>query len=520
MISQLRQKLKKSASLKVSALIMSSRVLGLLRDVLYARVMGVGWQSDAFFIACRIPNMLRDLLGEGALSPAVTSRLGAVGHQHGVDRLRMLVRRLYRFFFLSFVVISLVGIVSAPLLVMVIAPGFAEDPEKRELTVQLTRIIFPYIGLVGMSALTMGVLHHCRVFAWSSSASSFFNLTIISCALLTLQYVPAGSTKAVHFVAWGVVLGGVVQWLIQGFGFRGTGLSFLPAGGGDPEIKVILRKMAQATAGVAAVQINVAVNTAYASYLDEGAVTCLYYAFRVMQLPVGIVGVAVSMVILPDLAKFYHEKNEKDFVGRLTRALAKVSDFTLPAMLGLLVLQSLPIEVLYGSKEFGSGEVHRTWLALAGYIPGIFTYAWNKNLTQAYYAREDMKFPARVSMISIFVNALLNGYLAFGLGWGILGLTLGTSFVLMSNTLLLILGLKFRHDCDLLKAGLLKRPLPALLASALMAVGMYALLLLMRETVTSPELRLIALAAFGAVLYFVFAGLLGRFFKKGTFGVE
>ncbi len=445
LMPRLLKLLRDRPSLKVASMVLLSRVLGMARDMFYARLFGGGALFDAFATAYRIPNMLRDLLGEGALSSAVVSRLAQVEAREGRARVSEVARRLMAFFGLLLIAVLILGELAAPSFAMALGPGFRDAPGKMELTIFLARVMFPYLALVGISALTMGLLHHVRAFGWAASASSFFNLAVMAgtggCFLLTRDPV-----FAVKGAAAAVLAGGVVQWLSLWPGLRGTGISLVPElRFSEPEIRKVLVMIAPSFLSVAAVQINVAVNHAFASYLAEGSVSHIYYAFRLMQLPVGIVGVAISTVLLTDLSRLHAQGDTGEFSRRMNKAIADVAFLFLPAVAGLGVLGRDVVALIYERGHFTATDTLGTSAALLGYLPGILAIGLNKNLLQGYYACGDTRYPMRVACFSIFVNALLNYTLAFKTSLGIFGLTAGTSVVLFLNTGQLWWGLRKRH---------------------------------------------------------------------------
>jgi putative peptidoglycan lipid II flippase len=443
-----------------------SRFGGLIRDALLASFLGAGWVADAYITALRIPNMLRDLLGEGALSSVVVSRLGALKGQDG--RIKSLIRQLLGFWSLALGGIAFLGICCAPYLVSVIAHGL-DSKESYELAVLLTRIIFPYIAIVGMAALTMGVLHHLKVFGWSTSSSSFSNLFMIIWLLLGGSFFQADIVSMSKWVALGVVISGLVQWGSQWPGFVGQNISLKPSFQFvDSELGNITRLLGPSILSVAAVQINVAVNHGFATTIGTGAASSVYFAFRLMQLPVGIVGVAVSTVLLPTLTDHLRENKLDRFGRELGSALVSASFLSIPAVAGLWVLGPEIISMLYERGRFDADASLGVWMALQGFLFGILPYVFNKSLIQAYFALSDTKTPVYISGVSILVNFGVNAYLVFGLGYGVKGLTTGTSCVLLGNFLMLLLGLRHRHGIRLPFLNMLKRWLPMLLFSGLM----------------------------------------------------
>ena len=410
-------------------------------------VLGDGWVSAAYVIAFRIPNLLRDLLGEGALSSVIVSRLG-VTSQDSSERAQRLIRSLFGFWGVVLVSISALGMLGAPHFVPYMSPGF--EGEQLELTIFLTRVIFPYIFLAGMAAMTMGVLHHLRIFGWGSSGSVFSNITVII-LMVVFSYIWGEDPQEMSFwFAIAMLLGGVASWLCQLPGLRGTKVSILPSfNWKDPEMMMVLTLLGPAVVSVSAVQVNVLVNQALSTLIGPGAPTSLYAAFRLMQYPVGIVGVSVATVLLPKLVQFHGEQRETDFSGELSAALVNVSFLILPAIGGLYVIGFDLIDAIFGHGRFGEEGVTQAWFALQGYLVAIFPYACNKSLIQGYFSRSDTTFPLYVSFFSIVINGALNWTLVRVLGCGVGGLALGTSCVLLFNCIFLTLGLQYRHQVAL-----------------------------------------------------------------------
>ena len=468
-------KIFKSNSIKVGGLIVCSRVLGLARDSLLANLLGAREVADAFYTAYRLPNMLRDLVAEGALSSIVVSRLAKTQADAGEPRTRELIRRLFAFWGTVLVLLSIAGAVAAPWLVRVMASGFKSSAQM-ELAITLTRLVFPYIAFVGLAALTMGILHHYRSFGWASIGSSCSNLTVIVVGLLLTTFYKGTEWTVVYFVALATVAGGLTQWLGLWPGLWSKGISIKPDFRlRDPEVLKVFLLIGPSVIGVAAVQINVAVNHAYASHLGEGAITAIYYAFRVMQLPVGIVGVAVSTVLLPTLAKAFNEKKDDLFALEMKRAMVSVSFLSLPAVCGILVLGDRLLAVLYEHGKFDHESTALTWQALQGYIIGILPYVYNKNLVQGYFARNDIRYTVRIALLSISINALANYLLAFVFHCGVLGLTGGTALVLWSNFLMLVWGMKRRHGVTILDGQFFKPVLVVACWSVLMSLALLAI---------------------------------------------
>jgi putative peptidoglycan lipid II flippase len=445
----------------VSAAVLASRVLGLVREQAFAVFFGAGRELDAFITAFRIPNLLRDLFAEGALSAAFvatfTQRLERDG-EHAAWRLANLVVNALA---VVVAVLTLVGMWLAPALVEAIAPGFAAIPGKVALTVHLTRIMFPFLLLVALAAVAMGVLNTRNVFGIPAAASAFFNLGSVvgglGCAAwLAPGYLgsvlgggpppdPALAARAITGMAVGTLAGGLLQLAVQMPSLRGVGFRYRPLlDFADPGVRQVMRLMAPATIGAAAVQVNVFVNNNFASYLGNGPVSWLNVAFRFMQLPIGLFGVALGTVTLTVVSRHGARGDHRALAATVGQALELVALLCLPAAAGLAVVGIPVIGVIYEHGRFTPFDTAAAAQALGGYAVGLAGYAGIKVLAPAFYALGDARTPMLVSVLSIAVNYGLNAVFVRRLGFGHLGLALATSAVALGNFALLYVFLRRR----------------------------------------------------------------------------
>jgi putative peptidoglycan lipid II flippase len=445
----------------VSAAVLASRVLGLVREQAFAVFFGAGRELDAFITAFRIPNLLRDLFAEGALSAAFvttfTQRLEREGESSAWRLANLVVNAL------AVVVagLTLLGVWFSPVLVEAIAPGFAAIPGKVELTVHLTRIMFPFLLLVALAAVAMGVLNTRNIFGVPAAASAFFNLGSIvgglACAAwLAPDYLrsvlgsgptpdAALAARAITGMAVGTLAGGFLQLAVQlpslrRVGFRYRAILDLS----DPGVRQVMRLMAPATIGAAAVQVNVFVNNNFASYLGNGPVSWLNVAFRFMQLPIGLFGVALGTVTLTVVSRHGARGDHRALAGTVGQALELVALFCLPAAAGLAVMGIPVIGVIYEHGRFTPLDTAAAAQALGGYAVGLAGYAGIKVLAPAFYALGDARTPMAVSVLSIAVNYALNWVFVRRLGFGHVGLALATSAVALGNFGLLYVFLRRR----------------------------------------------------------------------------
>ncbi|MEY2493045.1 MAG: putative peptidoglycan lipid flippase [Verrucomicrobiota bacterium] len=428
----------------VGIAILSSRILGLIREVVIAALFGATRNMDAFLTAFRAPNMLRDLFAEGALSTAFVttfSRRIATEGDASAWRLANKVATLTVIFMSALVVL---GIIFAPQVIVVLAPGFA--PEKAQLTILLTRIMFPFILLVSLAALAMGMLNAKHVFGIPAMASSFFNLgSIIGGVALCYWLDPQPDWRHPHFGERGLIglaiatlIGGLLQLLVQFPPLKRVGFKFRPDfSWRDPGVKIILSLMGPATIAASAVQVNVAVNSGFASALGDGPMTWLNIAFRLMQLPLGLFGVAVATVTLPLISRSAALGNKPEFRSALSHSLRLVMLLTIPSAIGLIILADPIISLIYEHGRFTSFATQQTAAALRFYAIGLVGYSAVKVLAPAFYALDKRHLPMLVSLLSIAVNFGLNWFFAFQLHIGHRGLALSTSLVAITNFLLL-----------------------------------------------------------------------------------
>jgi putative peptidoglycan lipid II flippase len=431
------ERLNTRAAGVVGLAVLCSRVLGLAREQIFAALFGGGRVMDAFTIAFRIPNLLRDLFAEGALSTAfvtVFTRTAALEDDAAAWRLANKVATLT---IVCLSAITVLGIVSAPWLVAALAPGF--DPAKAALTVTLTRVMYPFILLVSLAALVMGMLNARNVFGIPAMASSFFNLGSIAGGVILGYWLdPHFGPRAIFGLAIGTLIGGALQLLVQLPSLRRQGHAFrVDWHWRDAGVAAILRLMAPSMIAASTTQVNVLVNSVFASELGDGPTFWLTVAFRLMQLPLGIFGVALGTVTLPLLARLAATGNRQAFRGELARGMRLAFLMTLPASIGLMVLAEPIISVLYQHGRFGAHETAESAAALRFYAIGLCGYAALKVLVNAFYALDKRRTPMVVSFVAVGVNLLLNWVFTMRLGWGHRGLALSTACVASSNFLIL-----------------------------------------------------------------------------------
>lgn len=433
-----REEVAKAAG-TIGAATLLSRILGFIRDMVIANIFGAGMMADAFFVAFRIPNLLRRLLGEGSLTaafiPVFTEYMETDRKEEGWD----LTNSLTTILILLLLCISFLGIVLAPVIVRLFAPGFYGLPEKFALTVRLTQIMFPYIFFIGLTVMAMGILNSFKHFAAPALAPSILNISMILCALYLSRY----TKYPILALAYGVILGGIGQLIFQfpslfkkGFRYKWK-LNFA-----HPGVKKVGVLMLPSVIGLAVAEVNIFVDTLLASLLKEGSVSFLYYGNRLVQFPLGLFGVAMGVAILPMLSIATAKNDLGELKDTLSFALRLVFFVTIPASIGLIILRVPIINILFQRGEFLVATTYYTATALLYYSIGLCAFAGVKIVVPAFYSLKDTKTPVRIGIYAMLTNIVLNLILMGPLKHG--GLALATSLSSMLNMGLLVLILRKR----------------------------------------------------------------------------
>ncbi|MEI7436269.1 MAG: murein biosynthesis integral membrane protein MurJ [bacterium] len=434
----------------VAVAVAGSRVFGLFRELVMAWLFGAGRQFDAFLAAFQIPNLLRDLFAEGALSTSFTTVFTQTSEKEGAARSWQLAARLVSTTILLLAGICLLGILLSPWIVALTNPGFHNVPGKFELTVGLTRVLFPFIMAVSLAAVAMGILNSRHIFGLPASASTMFNIVSVVCGvglafLLDPQADwrhPRFGDRGMYGVALGVLLGGLAQLAVQlpslwreGFRWRWE-LAWR-----DPGLRRVWRLMVPSVMAGAAVQINVLVNGIFAAEINGGR-SWLAYAFRLFQFPLGVFGVAIATVTLPAVARHFARGERVEFGRTVEDALRLALFLALPAAAGLVALAPDLIGVIYQHGRFTDSDTLKTAWALRAYTVGLAGYAVIKVLTPCFYALDQPKIPLRVSLLGVGVNLAVNIVLVKVLGWGHVGLALSTGILASVNGAQLLLAIR------------------------------------------------------------------------------
>ena len=426
----------------IGGMTLLSRILGFVRDFVIARMLGAGSVTDAFFVAFRIPNLLRRLFAEGAFSQAFVPILAEYKNKRLPEETHQLVSRVATLLGLVVAVVAVVGMIFTPFIIWASAPGFIQNPAKFELTVTLTRITFPYIFFMALVALGGGILNTWSRFTIPAVTPVLLNLSFIVMALWASPYF----SQPVMALGWAVILGGVLQLALQLKPLANIGM--LPRWDlywRDPGVNRILKLMAPAILGVSVSQISLLINTVFASFLPNGSVSWLYYADRLMEFPSGMLGVALGTVLLPSLSKLHSQKAEAHFSSMLDWGIRLCLLLTLPAALSLALLGIPLIVTLFYYGAFSAESVMQTRLALAAYSVGLVGIIMVKILAPAFYARQDVKTPVRFGILTLIATQLMNLVFIFWLHLNHAGLALSIGLGACLNASLLLWKLKHRQ---------------------------------------------------------------------------
>ena len=485
-----------------------SRILGLVRDMVVAKFFGTGMVADAFFVAFRIPNLLRRLFAEGSLTiafiPVFTEYLNQKSRQDAFQVARIVLTLLATLL----AVVTLLGILLSPWIVRIMAPGFGGPGIKYELTVLLTRITFPYIFLISIVALFMGILNSLRHFATPAAAPIFLNVGMIGATL----WISPHLSQPVIGLAIGVIIGGIMQVGLQIPCIFRVGLSLLPCWmPSHPAVKRIGLLMAPAVFGSAIYQLNQFIGTLLASLLVEGSVSWLYYADRLVQFPLGVFAIAMSTAALPSLSKQAAYKDLDGFSETLSHALRLVFFIAIPSMVGLILLGRPIIQVFFERGAFDALSTVMTTKALFFYSLGLWAFSGIRVMVSAFYALQDTKTPVKVAAVALGANVMFSLLFMGPLEHGGLALALSSASTL--QFCLLVFFLKRRMEILDLRPVFISTG-KSVLGAIVMGIGIYyathRLGVLNLETgLAYLALNLAGLILLGLLLYFGMTWILG-----------
>lgn len=463
----------------VSSMTMLSRVMGLLRDIVFAQVIGAGAMADAFFVAFKIPNFFRRLFAEGAFSQAFVPVLAEYRETGSQAAVKALIDKVAGALGSTLIAVTVLVVIASPVMTGIFAFGFWLDhPDKFAAASSMLRITFPYLMLISLTGLAGAILNSYDRFAVPAFTPVLLNLSIIVAAVFVTPYFE----EPVYALAWGVLAAGVVQLIFQ-LPFLAQ-IHMLPTpvvDWRDEGVKRVLRLMAPAIFGVSVSQINLLLDTMIASFLPTGSISWLYYSDRLSELPLGVFGVAIATVILPSLSRQHTAASPEKFNATMDWALRMILLVAIPAALALIILaEPILLTLFYYGDAITSRDISMATLSMRAYAVGLVAFMLIKVLAPGYFARQDMKTPVRIGVIALVSNMLLNFVLAVPLHlyWGIghVGLALATSLSAILNAGMLFRGLR-KADVYIPKPGWRKFLLMLLLANIAMCLALFGLTL-------------------------------------------
>jgi putative peptidoglycan lipid II flippase len=496
-----------SALARVSSMTLLSRILGFVRDLVIARVFGAGFVTDAFFVAFKIPNLLRRLFAEGAFSQAFVPILAEVRERRGDGETRLLVDHVASTLAVVLFFVTVAGVLAAPLIIYVTAPGFAATPEKFDLTVDLLRVTFPYIFFISLTALAGGILNTYNRFSIPAFTPVLLNLSFIAFALWLAPYFDPPVTT----LAWAVFAGGVAQLAFQvPFLARLKLLPRFRLSFKDPGVRRVMRQMGPAVFGVSIGQLSLLINMIFASFLVTGSVSWLYYADRLMEFPTGLLGAALGTILLPSLAKHHAAGSKAEYSRLLDWGLRMTLLLAAPAAAALALLAVPLVTTLFHYGAFTASDVMATRRAVVAYSVGLIGLIVVKVLAPGFYAQQDIRTPVKIGVIALIATQVMNFVFIWPMQHAGLALAIGLGACV--NAVLLLVGLRRRAIYTPLPGWpvftlKLMLAIYTMCAVLWLAAGTDVEWLLMSATARAG--RLAGLTAVGAATYFAALWLLG-----------
>lgn len=419
---------------RVSGFTFASRVTGLIREFLIARAFGASAATDAFFVAFRIPNLLRRLFAEGAFAQAFVPILAESKNRASAQETQDLIQHTAGALSVALAIVTGLGVLCAPMVIFLTAPGFAQDAGKFDLTVAMLRLTFPYILLVSLTAFAGAVLNTWNRFSVPAATPVLLNLSFIACALWLAPHVDPPAMA----LAWAVLIGGVAQLALQLPALARLGpLPRLRFNWRHAGVQRILRGMVPALLGVSVAQLSLVINTIIASFLVAGSVSWLYYADRLMEFPAGMLGAALGTILLPSLSKAVADSDASTYSSLLDWGLRLSFLLAVPATLGLALLATPMVTVMYHYGAFSAADVAATRSALMAYAVGLVGLILVKVLAPGFYSRQDIRTPVRIAIFTLVLTQVFNALLVWPLGLGHAGLALAIGLGAIVNASLL-----------------------------------------------------------------------------------
>lgn len=491
----------------VSSMTLVSRVLGFARDAIVARVFGAGFATDAFFVAFKLPNLLRRIFAEGAFSQAFVPILAEYRTKHGENATREFIAHISGMLGLILFIVSAIGMLAAPLVIWISAPGFANTPEKFTLTVSLLRITFPYILFISLASLAGSILNSWNKFSIPAFVPTLLNISFIVFALFLAPYFD----PPVLALAWAVAVGGLAQLGFQLPHLKKLGLLVWPRlTFKDAAVWRVMRQMGPAILGVSVGQISLIINTIFASFLISGSVSWMYYADRLMEFPTGVLGVALGTILLPSLSRTHASNDTAEYSRLLDWGLRLCMMLALPSAVALAVIAYPLVATLFQYGKFSAHDAQMTVYALQAYSVGLVGLILVKVLAPGFYARQNIRTPVKIALITLTATQLMN--LAFIWHLKHAGLALAIGLGACFNAALLYKQLR-KHGIYQPLAGWGRFILQLICAISLMALALWGMMQLLPSWDSGSMLlrclRLFALVMVGLITYFGVLALFG-----------
>ncbi|MEX9253051.1 murein biosynthesis integral membrane protein MurJ [Pseudenterobacter timonensis] len=498
----------------VSSMTMFSRVLGFARDAIVARVFGAGMATDAFFVAFKLPNLLRRIFAEGAFSQAFVPILAEYKSKQGEEATRVFVAYVSGLLTLALAVVTVLGMLAAPWVIMVTAPGFADTADKFALTTQLLRITFPYILLISLASLVGAILNTWNRFSIPAFAPTFLNISMIGFALFAAPYFH----PPVLALAWAVTVGGVLQLVYQLPHLKKIGMLVLPRiSFRDAGAMRVIKQMGPAILGVSVSQISLIINTIFASFLVSGSVSWMYYADRLMEFPSGVLGVALGTILLPSLSKSFASGNHDEYCRLMDWGLRLCFLLALPSAVALGILAKPLTVSLFQYGKFSAFDALMTQRALVAYSVGLMGLIVVKVLAPGFYSRQNIKTPVKIAIVTLIMTQLMN--LAFIGPLKHAGLSLSIGLAACLNAALLYWQLR-KQKIFTPQPGWMRFLVRLVVAVLVMAAALLGMMHVMPDwaqgTMPWRLLRLMAVVIVGVVAYFATLAVLGFKVKEFT----
>ncbi|WP_313052086.1 murein biosynthesis integral membrane protein MurJ [Atlantibacter hermannii] len=491
----------------VSSMTMFSRVLGFARDAIVARVFGAGMATDAFFVAFKLPNLLRRIFAEGAFSQAFVPILAEYKSKQGEEATRLFVSYVSGLLTLALALVTVAGIVGAHWVILVTAPGFVDTADKFALTEQLLRITFPYILLISLASLAGAILNTWNRFSVPAFAPTLLNISMIGFALFAVPYFH----PPVLALAWAVTVGGVLQLLYQLPHLKKIGMLVLPRiNFRDAGAMRVLKQMGPAIVGVSVSQISLIINTIFASFLVSGSVSWMYYADRLMEFPSGVLGVALGTILLPSLSRSFASGNHQEYNRLMDWGLRLCFLLALPSAVALGILAEPLIAALFQYGKFNAFDAVMTQRALVAYSVGLTGLIVVKVLAPGFYSRQDIKTPVKIAIVTLIMTQVMN--LAFIGPLKHAGLSLSIGLAACLNASLLYWQLR-KQKIFQPEPGWARFLIRLVIAVLVMAGALIGMMMVMPAwdigSMPYRILRLLAVVCVGVVAYFATLAVLG-----------